>query len=336
MSVRVSNCGHDERNKYSGGKAGDQSGTEWYLRDWYAYPWNYVVRWKDSTLANLFADLAVEAANNPRIGYDQGQRDSFWQCLQLANYHPANIRTDCEADCSSGTIALIKAVGALKNLAALRRCSATYTGDMMAWFRSADGAKYFDVLTGQYLTNPSLARRGDINLNTVHHVNITVDNGAASGAASSRDWLQLGDTGDAVKAMQALLIACGYNCGAAGADGDFGAETEKALKAFQQANWLTVDGEYGAKTKAALEAVSSNGTTLNVTPKWTGKCTVKDAAVRTWAGAEYPAIKTHPKLSKGESVGVCDSVNDTKKQTWYYVKCSGGVYGFVDSDQISR
>lgn len=25
----ISNCGHDERGKYSGGKAGDQTGTEW-------------------------------------------------------------------------------------------------------------------------------------------------------------------------------------------------------------------------------------------------------------------------------------------------------------------
>lgn len=25
----ISNCGHDENNRYSGGKAGDQTGTEW-------------------------------------------------------------------------------------------------------------------------------------------------------------------------------------------------------------------------------------------------------------------------------------------------------------------
>lgn len=339
MAVRVANCGHDENGRYTGGKAGDQSGTEWYIRDWYNYkPWNYVLRWKDAALGSLFADLAIEAAQNGNIGYDQYQRDTFWQCLQLAGYHPANIKTDCETDCSAGTIALIKAVGYLKGISDLRTCNATYTGDMMDWFRSAPGKRHFEVLTGRNLTDPSVARRGDINLNVDHHVNITVDNGANSGATtpSNRDWLQVGDVGDAVKSMQSLLIACGYVCGAAGADGEFGAETDKALKSFQRDHGLTVDGEYGAQTKAALEKVAKNGTTLNVTPKWTGKCTVKGAAVRTWAGAEYPAIKSHPALKKGETVGVCDSVNDAGKQTWYYVRCTGNVYGFVDSDQITK
>ena len=27
----ISNCGHDENGRYSGGKAGDQTGTEWQV-----------------------------------------------------------------------------------------------------------------------------------------------------------------------------------------------------------------------------------------------------------------------------------------------------------------
>lgn len=27
----ISNCGHDENNRYSGGKAGDQTGTEYRI-----------------------------------------------------------------------------------------------------------------------------------------------------------------------------------------------------------------------------------------------------------------------------------------------------------------
>ena len=338
VTVRVSSCGHDENGRYTGGAAGDQSGTEWYLRDWYDYkPWNYVLRWKDAALGSLFADLAIEAAQNGNIGYDQNQRDTFWQRLQLAGYHPANIKTDCETDCSAGTIALIKAVGYLKGISDLRTCNATYTGDMMNWFRSAPGKRYFEVLTGRNLTDPSVARRGDINLNVDHHVNITVDNGANAGGAGTagRDWLQAGDTGEAVKKMQELLINCGYDCGAAGADGDFGELTEKALKSFQKAHNLTADGEYGPKTKAALEAAGKPAKALSTTPKWTGKCTAK-APVRTWAGKECETIKSRPKLKKGETVGVCDSVNDLRKQTWYYVKIQGNIYGFVNSDFIER
>lgn len=52
---------------------------------------------------------------------------------------------------------------------------------MMNYFRSSTGKKYFVVLQGAYLTDPSLARRGDINLNVAHHVNVTVDNGENAG-----------------------------------------------------------------------------------------------------------------------------------------------------------
>ena len=67
--------------------------------------------------------------------------------------------------------------------------------------------------------------------------------------------LQKGDSGDAVKTMQKMLIACGYSCGSAGADGSFGDNTLAAVKAFQKAAGLTVDGIYGPVTKAALEKV---------------------------------------------------------------------------------
>ena len=41
--MSISNCGHDERNRYSGGQAGDQSKTEWYIRPWWNDSWNVVL-----------------------------------------------------------------------------------------------------------------------------------------------------------------------------------------------------------------------------------------------------------------------------------------------------
>lgn len=64
--------------------------------------------------------------------------------------------------------------------------------------------------------------------------------------------IKLGSKGSDVKKAQQLLIAKGYSCGAAGADGDFGAATYNAVKKFQAANGLEVDGIVGAKTWAAL------------------------------------------------------------------------------------
>lgn len=57
-----------------------------------------------------------------------------------------------------------------------------------------------------------------------------------------------GDKGNAVRSMQNLLLDRGYDLGKWGADGDFGAQTEKAVKQFQRDWGLKVDGVCGEQT----------------------------------------------------------------------------------------
>lgn len=80
----------------------------------------------------------------------------------------------------------------------------------------------------------------------------------------ARNWLQEGDKGDEVKAMQEGLIYLGYDLGKYGADGDFGDDTEKAVKEFQADNGLIADGEYGPLSKDALEKAVANKKAVNV------------------------------------------------------------------------
>lgn len=61
--------------------------------------------------------------------------------------------------------------------------------------------------------------------------------------------LRRGDYGPQVVDMQATLNAKGWPCDS---DGEFGSETEKALKAFQKAVGLIDDGEYGGMSMNAL------------------------------------------------------------------------------------
>ena len=68
--------------------------------------------------------------------------------------------------------------------------------------------------------------------------------------------LKKGAKGSEVKAMQLLLIGYGFSCGKSGADGSFGGDTDKAVRAFQKAKGLSVDGSCGPKTWAKLLGVS--------------------------------------------------------------------------------
>ena len=64
--------------------------------------------------------------------------------------------------------------------------------------------------------------------------------------------LKKGSKGVAVKALQTALISLGYNLPRYGADGDYGNETETAVKAFQVAHSLPV-GEWDEECQEVLE-----------------------------------------------------------------------------------
>lgn len=174
----ISNSGHDENGKYSGGKAGDQTGKEWCLQQWYNRPWTVVLRHPNESVRELMANLAVEAANNDLIGYDQGDRYTFWERLKAAGYFPKAITVPCEADCSAGVAAICKAAGFLLGEKKLQGVSMyAYTGNLRQQLSDAG----FKVLTDKkYLQNDKNILRGDVLLCEGHHtcINVTTGSGA--------------------------------------------------------------------------------------------------------------------------------------------------------------
>ena len=64
--------------------------------------------------------------------------------------------------------------------------------------------------------------------------------------------LAKGSKSQQVKLLQRTLIGWGYSVGVYGADGEFGAATEKAVRKFQTANKLAADGIVGKDTWTAL------------------------------------------------------------------------------------
>ena len=190
VSVKISNCGHDENGHYAGGQAGDQTGTEYQIINWYNRPWLCVLRFEDQEVAALIAEMATQAANNNMIGYDQGtagnsnDRYTFWEQLAANGYDPSKIKKPCEADCSQSTASIVKAVGYRLNKPKLKAVSIYLTTyNMRSAFKTA-GAK---VLTDQkYLTSGTCLKPGDILLNDNHHVAIAESGDPSSNATTEK------------------------------------------------------------------------------------------------------------------------------------------------------
>lgn len=180
----ISNCGSDERGNYHGGLAGDQTGKEWRIRSWYDRPWDCVLRHPDPTIRSAIASDAKDAAENDCIGYDQYDRLSFWKYLQMVNFVVKDIKNKCEADCSSGVCAIVKAIGFKKNVLELKEISER----LVTWeMREAFQKHGFLVLTDKkYLSSQEYLLPGDILLNDKKHVCINLDQGSKAKAETTK------------------------------------------------------------------------------------------------------------------------------------------------------
>ncbi len=237
----ISNCGHDERGKYSSGAAGDQTGGEWAVIDWYNRPWNVILRHPNRAVGNMLAQIARAAANNNKIGYDQNQRGTYWKHLKASNYDPAQITVACEADCSSGVAANVKAVGYRLNMSALKNVSPDcYTGNLRNALKNAG----FTALTAsKYLNGDDYLLHGDILLYEGHHTATNLDTGSKVS----------GSLMPATATTPAVTTAPGVNNVAKGQkwlNSNYGALIQKSCGAK-----LVVDGEYGPASRAAALAV---------------------------------------------------------------------------------
>lgn len=179
--MSIANAGHDERGKLHGGSAGDQTGGEYCVRSWYNRPWNYVIRPNTETLGNMIASISRAAANNSKIGYDQYQRGTYGTALANANWHPENITTKCETDCSNSTVNAVKAAGYRLGISSLKSLSQDlYTGNMR---KALMNTGYFTLLTAsKYLTSDKYLLPGDILLYEGHHVAVNLTKGSSAGS----------------------------------------------------------------------------------------------------------------------------------------------------------
>ena len=169
----IANSGKDENGGTKGGQAGDQTGHEWELKKWYNRPWTVVLRYPDQAVALTIAKLGIAAALNNKIGYDQGQRTTYWTQLQKAGYDPSKITTACEEDCTAGVSANVKAAGYLHGVKALQDVPICTSRNMRSEFTKAG---FIALTASKYLTSGNYLLPGDVLLYESHHAatNITL------------------------------------------------------------------------------------------------------------------------------------------------------------------
>ena len=100
--VKLASASIDENGKAHSGKAGDQTGKEVKIQDYYVNSKGWrVFRPKSAQVADRIAYDAEAAARNNKIGYDQWQRQTLYNAAKKVGFDCAKVTTACETDCSA-------------------------------------------------------------------------------------------------------------------------------------------------------------------------------------------------------------------------------------------
>lgn len=249
MAVKIGHARGDENGNTHGGKAGDQTGKEVCISDYYEHKKGWrVLRAVNEGVREKIAMAMERACGNDNIGYDQWQRDTLLNAVKNYGYDPAAAKTLCETDCS----ALVRVC-----------CAYAFGFDLVEKF--ASGSRFSTANMAVILLKTNLfcevtdgtKERGDILVTkTQGHTAVVLSDLEIKKEMGWNEMnimtLRKGMTGSYVKSLQILLAGLGYDLGKYGADGDFGSATEKAVKNLQKNNALDIDGIVGRNTWSVL------------------------------------------------------------------------------------
>lgn len=200
--VRIGSARIDENGKAVGGRAGDQTGKEVSVQNWYAHKKGWIIlRAKNDTTREKIAQCMEAACSNDHIGYDQNQRTSLYLVAQKIGFNVARVTVDCETDCSE-----------------LVHVCLAYAGIMTPTFNTSteravlERTGKFQIITKAVYTQSSeYLIRGDILVTAKKgHTAVVLDNGPKSGRAIEYSTVRLNSSGPDVVKMQEALVKKGY------------------------------------------------------------------------------------------------------------------------------
>ena len=166
MSVKIAHARIGENGTIEG-TAGDQTGHEVEISDWYSGGWVAVYRPNSEIIANVIAFSAEEIADNNCIGYSQTDRTSLHRYAALHNYNFGGITEPCNTDCSAMVAVCVNSAGV-----PVSKDMTTRNEDTVLM-----GTGEFTRLTStKYLQDSQYLKRGDI-LKKKGHTAIVVSSG---------------------------------------------------------------------------------------------------------------------------------------------------------------
>ena len=201
MAVKIGHARHDENNKIKNGAAGDQTGGEVAITNWYLHAKGWVVlRCKDAAKREKIAQAAEKACKNNQIGYDQYQRDTLFNNVKDKGFDPSKTTKKVECDCSALVrVCIAYAYG--KDIAGNIRT----VSEPAALVKTGEFDKY---TSAKYCKSSDFLRRGDVLCTPVsgHTVVVLTDGAKVTKAATDGKLVTDGSFGTkTVKATQKVL-----------------------------------------------------------------------------------------------------------------------------------
>ena len=312
-TVYIGGASIDENGRAHGGQAGNQTGKELKRQKWYAHAKGWrVFRPKSPGVAARIAQCMEWAITNRHIGYDQYQRLTLYSAAKPLGFNCAKVAVDCETDCS-----------------ALVRVCCAYAGIDLPNFRTTTepgvlmNSGAFKEMKGDcYTKHAEYLKEGDILCTaTQGHTVVVLNDGPKADAAPepAAQGLSRGDHGSAVTAMQQLLLKWDAGCLPKwGADGDFGSETERAVKDFQACHeQLTVTGVYDEATRELLTALYGEARPAPKSLEITG------GTVNVRSGPGTTGTRKLGTVKKGQRLEYQGESRDVGGTAWHLVAYEG-------------